>query len=50
MIIFKSYEVYSCPGHISGLSLDETVQAVYMLEQRILTWQLDRRREDGEML
>jgi hypothetical protein len=50
MIIFKTTKLTSCLGHISGLSFDETVQAVYMLEQRILTWQLDRRREDGEML
>ncbi|KAM0266506.1 hypothetical protein ACHAPA_006936 [Fusarium lateritium] len=39
--------LYKAAGHISGLSLDETVQAVYMLEQKILTWQLDRRREEG---
>ncbi|KAH6953296.1 hypothetical protein HG530_000018 [Fusarium avenaceum] len=41
--------LYRAAGHISGLSLDETVQAVYMLEQRILTWQLDRRREDVQI-
>ncbi|SPJ71383.1 related to polymerase I core factor (CF) subunit [Fusarium torulosum] len=41
--------LYRAAGHITGLSFDETVQAVYMLEQRILTWQLDRRREDVQI-
>ncbi|KAH7004570.1 ubiquitin family-domain-containing protein [Fusarium venenatum] len=32
--------LYKAAGHISGLSLDEAVQAVYMLEQKILGWQM----------
>lgn len=48
--LFQKFpKLTSCQGHISGLSLDETVQAVYMLEQKILGWQLNQRREDEEM-
>ncbi|KAI8656653.1 hypothetical protein NCS56_01269800 [Fusarium sp. Ph1] len=36
--------LYRAASHVAGLSLDETVQAVYMLEQRILAWQMDQRR------
>ncbi|QPC76438.1 hypothetical protein HYE68_007190 [Fusarium pseudograminearum] len=32
--------LYKAASHISGLSLDEAVQAVYMLEQKILGWQM----------
>lgn len=39
-------ELISRQGHISGLSLDEIVQAVYMLEQKMIYWQLKRRREE----
>ncbi|KAH7198604.1 uncharacterized protein B0J16DRAFT_367661 [Fusarium flagelliforme] len=42
--------LYQTGGHISGLSLDETVQAVYMLEQRVLGWQLNRRRQANGMI
>ena len=42
--------LYQTAGHISGLSLDETVQAVYMLEQRVLGWQLNRRRQANGMI
>ncbi|EXK44252.1 hypothetical protein FOXG_18763 [Fusarium oxysporum f. sp. lycopersici 4287] len=38
--------LYKAAGHISGLSLDEIVQAVYMLEQKMIYWQLKRRREE----
>ncbi|RBR15739.1 hypothetical protein FVER53590_07286 [Fusarium verticillioides] len=40
--------LYKAAGHISGLSLDEIVQAVYMLEQKMISWQLKRRREEGQ--
>ncbi|CZR46487.1 uncharacterized protein FPRO_11936 [Fusarium proliferatum ET1] len=38
--------LYKAAGHISGLSLDEIVQAVYMLEQKMISWQLKRRQEE----
>jgi hypothetical protein len=44
------FELISRQGHISGLSLDETVQAVYMLEQKMISWQLERRREEDEVM
>ncbi|KAF5656069.1 hypothetical protein F25303_126 [Fusarium sp. NRRL 25303] len=40
--------LYKAAGHISGLSLDEIVQAVYMLEQKMISWQLKRRREEEQ--
>lgn len=42
---FKESKANQVKGHVAGLSLDETVQAVYMLEQRILAWQMGQRRE-----
>ncbi|KAF7560758.1 hypothetical protein G7046_g3386 [Stylonectria norvegica] len=39
---------YEAAGTVAGLSLQETVRAVYMLEQRILAWQLKRKPIDEE--
>lgn len=35
-------------GHLAGLSLEEIVKAVYMLEQSILSWQRMKMREGEE--
>lgn len=36
-------------GNLAGLSLQETVRAVYMFEQRILTWQRDGTMNGGDV-
>lgn len=35
---------YTAAGRVAGLSLQEMVRAVYMLEQRILAWQREKKR------
>lgn len=36
-------------GNLAGLSLQEMVRAVYMFEQRILTWQRDGTMNGGDV-